>query len=134
MNPHPGSHRYQLVQTFRADPVRPGRDALHAAVTRIGIPCALGAGDHRAFDSSGLVQWAYRQAGVSVPRTTYEQLEHGTAVDVGNLQPGDVVLFYGGGHAGIYAGDDTVVHAPAPGRPVARVPMNSMSFHAARRY
>ncbi|CAG7592982.1 C40 family peptidase [Rhodococcus opacus] len=134
MNPHTGNHGYHLVHTLRRPPVRPGRHALHAAASRIGIPCIRGAGDHRAFDSSGLVQWAYKQAGVAVPRTTYEQLRHGTAVDESDLQPGDVVLFYGGGHAGIYAGNDTVVHAPAPGRPVTRVAMNSMSFHAARRY
>lgn len=134
MNPHTGNHGLHLVQTFRADPVRPGRHALRAATTRIGIACTRGAGDHSAFDSSGLVQWAYKQAGVSVPRTTYEQLLHGTAVDRDDLQPGDVVLFYGGGHAGIYAGNDTVVHAPAPGRPVTRVALNSMSSYAARRY
>ncbi|MFC0454213.1 C40 family peptidase [Rhodococcus jostii] len=134
MDPHTGHRGYHLVQTLRPHPARPGQLALDAASTRIGIPCTLGAGDHSAFDSSGLVQWAYRQAGVPVPRTTYEQLRHGTAVDENSLQPGDVILFYGGGHAGLYAGNDTVVHAPAPGRPVARVAMNSMSFHAARRY
>jgi len=76
-----------------------------------------------SFDCSGLVQWAYKQAGVSVPRTSQGQAGVGTPVAQQDRQPGGIVAFYGGGHVGIYAGKGNVVHAPTTaarqGRPDA---------------
>ncbi|WP_027500043.1 C40 family peptidase [Rhodococcus sp. UNC363MFTsu5.1] len=111
-----------------------GQRALDAAQTKIGAPYVWGATGPDSFDCSGLVQWAYRQAGVSVPRTTYDQINGGTPVGKGDLQPGDVVLFYGTEHVGLYAGGGMVVHAPTPGQSVKRAPLDSMPFTAARRY
>lgn len=111
-----------------------GQRALDAALTKLGSPYVWGASGPNAFDCSGLVQWAYRQAGVSVPRTTYDQVKGGSAVGRGDLQPGDVVLFYGAEHVGLYAGNGMVVHAPTEGQPVKRAPLDSMPFYAARRY
>lgn len=111
-----------------------GQQALDAALSKLGAPYVWGATGPDAFDCSGLVQWAYRQAGVSVPRTTYDQVNGGSPVGRGDLQPGDVVLFSGAQHVGLYAGDGTVVHAPTSGQPVKRAPLDSMPFFAARRY
>lgn len=111
-----------------------GRAALDAARSKVGAPYVWGASGPSAFDCSGLVQWAYRQAGVSVPRTSYEQAQSGTPVSFEELQPGDVVLTNGGSHAAIYAGDGQILHATVAGQPVKYAALNSQSFYAARRY
>ncbi|MFD4182425.1 C40 family peptidase [Rhodococcus sp. NPDC058514] len=111
-----------------------GQRAVDAAQTKIGAPYVWGATGPDTFDCSGLVQWAYRQAGVSVPRTTYDQVKGGSAVGKGDLQPGDVVLFNGAEHVGLYAGGGMVVHASTSGQPVKKAPLDSMPFFAARRY
>lgn len=111
-----------------------GARAVSAAESKIGAPYVWGATGPSSFDCSGLVQWAFGQTGVSVPRTTYAQQAGGVAVSRGNLQPGDLVLYYGGDHIGIYAGNGQVIHAPTSGDSVKRSPLDSMPFHAAVRY
>ncbi|KAF0959679.1 MULTISPECIES: C40 family peptidase [unclassified Rhodococcus (in: high G+C Gram-positive bacteria)] len=131
--PNPGP----LPGPLPAPPAMPsthGSQALAAAESKIGSPYVWGATGPNSFDCSGLVQWAYKQAGISVPRTTYDQLNGGSPVGKGNLQPGDLVLFNGAEHVGLYAGNGTVVHAPTAGQPVKQSPLDSMPFYAARRY
>ncbi|GAA4996136.1 C40 family peptidase [Kitasatospora paranensis] len=91
--------------------------ALAAAETRIGATYVYGAAGPSTFDCSGLVQWAYRQAGVSLPRTADEQWHAGTSVgtNVANARPGDLVVYEGGGHIAIYVGGGQVIHAPHTG-------------------
>lgn len=62
-------------------------------------------------DCSGLVQQIYRQLGVQVPRTTWEQAKHGKVVGVNQIRPGDLVFYRDGGHVGIYVGNGKIVHA-----------------------
>jgi cell wall-associated NlpC family hydrolase len=112
----------------------PGEKALHAAESKIGSPYVYGAAGPNSFDCSGLVQWAYRQAGLNLPRTSQAQLGAGTPVSRGDLRPGDVVSFYGGGHSGLYAGNGNVVHASTSGQPVKVASLASMPFSGARRY
>ncbi|MTE14039.1 C40 family peptidase [Nocardia aurantiaca] len=109
------------------------RVAVDAAMSRVGDPYVYGAAGPNAFDCSGLVQWSYAQAGVSLPRTSYEQLNTGSPVSFDDLEPGDVVSFYGGSHSGIYIGDGNVVHASTSGQPVKVAPISSMPFAGARR-
>ncbi|MFQ6229155.1 C40 family peptidase [Nocardia sp. NPDC002869] len=111
-----------------------GRLALDAALSKVGAPYVYGAAGPNAFDCSGLVQWSYRQAGRELPRTSDAQLASGSPVSMNDLQPGDVVSFYGGGHSGLYAGDGNVVHASTAGSPVAVAPISSMPVAGARRY
>lgn len=111
-----------------------GEVALDAAMSKIGSPYVYGAAGPNAFDCSGLVQWAYRQAGRELPRTSDAQLASGTPVSMDDLRPGDMVSFYGGGHSGLYAGDGNIVHASTSGTPVKVAPMSSMPFAGARRY
>ena len=70
-----------------------GYAALQAALSKLGSPYEYGAAGPGSFDCSGLVQWAYKQAGVSVPRTSQAQAGVGTPVAQQDLQPGDIVAF-----------------------------------------
>ncbi|MFQ6394629.1 C40 family peptidase [Nocardia sp. KC 131] len=110
-----------------------GEVAVDAARTRLGADYAYGAVGPGAFDCSGLVQWSYEQAGVDVPRTSYGQLAAGTPVPLDDLQPGDVVSFYGGSHSALYAGDGQVIHASTYGTGVTTSPISSMPMTGARR-
>ncbi|MEY9875950.1 cell wall-associated NlpC family hydrolase [Streptacidiphilus sp. MAP12-33] len=90
--------------------------AFAAAQTRLGLPYVWGATGPDSFDCSGLTQWAYAQAGVSLGRTTYDQINDGTAVNsTADLQVGDLIFFNGDTHVGIYAGNGMVLHAPHTG-------------------
>lgn len=97
----------------------PGAAALLAAESRIGTPYRYGGSGPDAFDCSGLVAYAYRQAGVAVPRTAAQQYAVARPVPQRDLRPGDLVFFRLSGrevsHVGIYAGDGQFVHAPQTG-------------------
>lgn len=62
-------------------------------------------------DCSGLVQQAYRQLGISIPRTTYQQAKFGKQVSVKDIRPGDLVFYNNYGHVGIYVGNGKIAHA-----------------------
>ncbi|MFR9753240.1 NlpC/P60 family protein [Nocardia sp. 004] len=112
-----------------------GTSALAAGLTRVGDPYVWGATGPNQFDCSGLIQWAFRQVGKKVPRTSSQQAGYGTPVAKKDLQPGDVVFFYPDiSHVGIYAGNGLMLHASTFGVPVAVAPMGSTPFHSARRY
>lgn len=82
-----------------------GEKAVRYAATKIGSPYSYGAAGPSAFDCSGLVYWSYQQAGKTIPRDSYGQLGGGQAVNYADAKPGDVLIFNGGGHAGIYEGN-----------------------------
>lgn len=112
-----------------------GAAALQAALSKLGSPYVWGATGPNAFDCSGLTQWAFRQVGVSIPRTADAQAGGGTPVSRDQLQPGDLVFFYSPvSHVGIYAGNGNMVHAPTEGQPVKVAPMSYMPYSGARRY
>jgi cell wall-associated NlpC family hydrolase len=97
----------------------PGAAALLAAQSRIGAAYRYGGSGPDAFDCSGLVAYAYQQAGVSMPRTAAQQYALARPVPRPELRPGDLVFFRLSGrevsHVGIYAGDGQFVHAPQTG-------------------
>lgn len=111
-------------------------DVVTVARSVIGHPYAWGATGPDRFDCSGLVVWAYAQAGISMPRTSQQQAAGGQPVDRGDLQPGDVIAYYPtASHVGIYTGGGQVIHASTAGRPVVEVPVDAAGpFHNARRY
>lgn len=120
---------------FAAPEVSTGQRILDAASTRVGSPYVWGATGPSSFDCSGLTSWAYKEAGISIPRTSQAQIAGGTKVAKADLQPGDIVAFYGGAsHVGIYAGNGQVVHAPYSGTTVSYAPLDSMPFYGATRY
>ncbi|MEU2442336.1 NlpC/P60 family protein [Streptomyces althioticus] len=90
--------------------------ALAFARAQIGKPYVWGATGPGSYDCSGLTQAAWKAAGVSLPRTTYDQVNAGTTVPVSQAQPGDLVFFYDDvTHVGIYIGNGMMIHAPKPG-------------------
>ncbi|MFJ3698616.1 NlpC/P60 family protein [Streptomyces sp. NPDC090052] len=111
-----------------------GAAALQAAETRVGKPYVRSATGPNAFDCSGLTQWSYAQAGAQITRTTYTQINEGTRISRSQLKPGDLVFFNNTQHVGLYAGNNTVLHAPYPGAYVRYESMNTIgSFQAAVR-
>ncbi|WP_328719834.1 NlpC/P60 family protein [Streptomyces sp. NBC_00247] len=93
-----------------------GAQALAFAESQIGKPYVWGATGPASYDCSGLTQAAWREAGVDLPRTTWDQVNVGTRVATADLQPGDLIFFYDDiSHVGIYQGDGMMVHAPKPG-------------------
>ncbi|WP_299534861.1 NlpC/P60 family protein [uncultured Streptomyces sp.] len=111
-----------------------GASALAAADTRVGKPYVRAATGPNSFDCSGLTQWAYAQAGVDITRTTYTQINQGASIARGALKPGDLVFFSNTSHVGLYAGNNTVLHAPYPGAYVRYESMNTVgSYQAAVR-
>ncbi|MYV38424.1 NlpC/P60 family protein [Streptomyces sp. SID1328] len=108
--------------------------AVAYAYRKLGSPYVWGATGPSAFDCSGLIQAAYRSAGISLPRTTYAQINAGRRVSRSQLQPGDLVFFYSGiSHVGIYVGDGRMIHAPNPSAPVRVAPVDQMPFAGATR-
>jgi cell wall-associated NlpC family hydrolase len=108
--------------------------ALAYAYSKLGSPYVWGATGPDAFDCSGLVQAAYRSAGISLPRTTYAQIGAGRRVSRAELLPGDLVFFYSGvSHVGIYVGNGQMIHAPNPSAPVRLAPIDLMPFAGATR-
>ncbi|MEU8901527.1 NlpC/P60 family protein [Nocardia sp. NPDC048505] len=110
-----------------------GLRALQAAESQIGTPYVWGGTQPGGFDCSGLVQWSYGQEGVGMPRTSQEQEYVGTPVDLADARPGDVVVYNGGTHTAIYAGDGQVVHAPSSGQNVTYAPVDQMPIDGIRR-
>ncbi|MCJ1681293.1 NlpC/P60 family protein [Streptomyces sp. APSN-46.1] len=103
--------------------------ALAAAKTKVGSAYISGAEGPSAFDCSGLTQWAYKQAGVSITRTTYTQANEGTRISRSQLQPGDLVFFYGDlHHVGLYAGNNMTLHASNPRGGVKYESIDNMPF------
>ncbi|MFJ5924092.1 NlpC/P60 family protein [Kitasatospora sp. NPDC092948] len=106
--------------------------ALNAAVSRIGSPYVYGSTGPASFDCSGLMYWAWRQAGVTLPRTSQGQASAGRRVSLAEARPGDLVIFFKDRHhVGMYAGGGVVVHAPHPGarvryESVGAMPVNSV--------
>jgi cell wall-associated NlpC family hydrolase len=92
-----------------------GAAAVQQAMTRLGAPYVWGASGPSSFDCSGLVVWAYGQVGRSLPHYSYSLMHSGTPVSYSQLEPGDLVFFYGGGHVGIYVGGGQFIHAPHTG-------------------
>ncbi|SED05659.1 Probable endopeptidase cgR_2070 precursor (plasmid) [Tsukamurella tyrosinosolvens] len=138
-----GAQRQTLIgppTPFDPSKVPPGSTAelaaVRAALTRVGSPYAWGGTGPGQFDCSGLMVWAYQQSGKSLPRTSQAQLNGGRQVSRGELQPGDIIVYYSAAtHVGMYVGDGKVVHASTFGVPVQVVPIDAAGpYNSAVRY
>ncbi|MFD9262397.1 NlpC/P60 family protein, partial [Streptomyces sp. NPDC059538] len=90
--------------------------AVMAARAAVGKPYVWGSTGPSGFDCSGLMVWSYRQAGVSLPRTSQAQRYAGRQVPLSQARPGDLVTYRSdASHVGMYVGNGQVVHAPYPG-------------------
>jgi cell wall-associated NlpC family hydrolase len=108
--------------------------AVDTALAQRGDMYLYGATGPDRFDCSGLTSYAYKAAGISIPRTSKAQSTFGTPVAKANLQPGDLVFFYSPvSHVGMYIGNGQMVHASTAGKPVAVVSLDSMPSYAGAR-
>ncbi|WNF26621.1 NlpC/P60 family protein [Streptomyces sp. C11-1] len=118
--------------------VAPGSPRAMAAVAAVhqalGKPYVWGANGPSGFDCSGLMQWAYAQAGVTLPRTSQAQRYAGRMVSLSQAQPGDLVAYRAdASHIGMYVGNGQVIHAPYPGAPVRYDPVGMMPVSSVTR-
>lgn len=117
-------------------PAPSGRAALAVAAVRrmLGAPYVWGATGPSAFDCSGLMQYAYRQAGVALPRTSQEQMNAGRHVSPDQVRPGDLVIYRSdASHVAMYVGGGQVIHAPYPGARVRYDPITMMPITSVTR-
>ncbi|MFR9676270.1 NlpC/P60 family protein [Streptomyces sp. TR06-5] len=104
------------------------------AKAQLGKPYVWGATGPNSFDCSGFTQAAWAAAGVSLPRTTFDQVNIGTTVSRSAMRPGDLIFFYDDvSHVGIYVGDGQMIHAPKPGDVIKYESIDYMPFHSAVR-
>jgi cell wall-associated NlpC family hydrolase len=117
-----------------AAPTTAAQIAVDTALAQQGDMYVYGATGPDTFDCSGLTSYAYKAAGISIPRTSKAQSTFGTPVAKADLKPGDLVFFYSPvSHVGMYIGNGQMVHASTAGKPVAVVTLDSMPSYAGAR-
>jgi cell wall-associated NlpC family hydrolase len=108
--------------------------AAQLAMGKVGAPYVWAAAGPDAFDCSGLVVWAFAQAGrPGLPHSTYSLITMGVEVPLSQAQIGDLVFTNSTGHMGIYVGGGQMVHSPRTGRTVSVEPLTYYSVTAVRR-
>jgi cell wall-associated NlpC family hydrolase len=110
------------------------RTAINTACGKVGKPYVWGATGPNAFDCSGLTQYAYKAAGISLTHFTGAQWKEGRAVSRADARPGDLVFFFSDlHHVGLYLGNGLMVHAPRAGKPVQVAKIEYMPVAGFRR-
>lgn len=132
------------VANFKASPnyydyVAPEGDALREAIvattkTCLGVKYVWGGESMSGFDCSGLVQYVFKQNGISLGRTVGKQYSAGTPISKSELKPGDLVFFKdtyktGLSHVGIYIGDGKFIHAGSDGVVTAKLSNSYWTNH-----
>ncbi|WP_162795701.1 C40 family peptidase, partial [Nonomuraea lactucae] len=109
--------------------------ALRAAASKLGRPYVWGAEGPDTFDCSGLVQWAFAQAGVRMPRVTHQQWVSGPQVPFNQMQPGDLIFWRLDptnpgyiSHVAIYWGDGKMLQAPRTGDVIKISPVHTRNL------
>ena len=104
-------------RSFKRDYI--GKEIVDTGKDYFGVPYCRGGESSRCFDCSGFIQYVFNKNGIEVPRTADQQLESMTIIPKSEAQQGDLVFFvYSNGyahHAGIYVGNNTILHSPRPG-------------------
>jgi cell wall-associated NlpC family hydrolase len=96
--------------------------AVAYAYAHLGDWYVWGASGPTYFDCSGLMMAAWQSAGVTIPRTTYEQWAELPHIPLADVQPGDLILYEGESHVAMYVGDGYIIDAPHTGATVERIP------------
>ncbi|MEV6838568.1 C40 family peptidase [Streptomyces sp. NPDC051133] len=104
-----------------------GEKAVGFATGQLGKPYVWGAEGPDSFDCSGLTSQAWAAAGHPIPRTSQEQWKQLKHVDVKDMRPGDLIIYFDdASHVAMYVGDGAIIHAPRPGRTVTVAGAGSM--------
>jgi peptidoglycan DL-endopeptidase CwlO len=108
--------------------------AIAFAKAQLGKPYVWGATGPNSFDCSGLTQAAWAAAGVTLPRTTWDQVKVGTRVSVSDMEPGDLVFYYSDiSHVAMYIGNGQMIQAPHTGAVVDIQPVTEMPIYGVAR-
>ena len=103
--------------------------AIAIAKQQIGKPYVFGSAGSSSFDCSGLIEFAFEQAGIPTPgrMTTGTMIKMGKPVGWDNIQPGDWIVRHSGdsGHVVMYVGNGQVIAAPRTGEVVQFQPLSS---------
>jgi cell wall-associated NlpC family hydrolase len=122
-----------------------GEEAVTAAESQLGVPYVWGGeSPGHGFDCSGLTQWSWAQAGVSIPRTAAEQANAVASVPLNSLEPGDLLFYYNLDgdneidHVVMYVGSgpygsQTIIQAPYTGSEVQYAPLYTEGLVSAGR-
>lgn len=108
---------------------------INAAMAQVGKRYVYGTAGPSTFDCSGLTSYAYKQIGISLPRSSRAQYSGaGRRVPLSDIKPGDLVFYYGGpSHVGIYIGNGKIVHAANPRSGINVTGLHSMPLTGVRR-
>ncbi|MFI1196125.1 NlpC/P60 family protein [Micromonospora sp. NPDC020750] len=110
------------------------RIAIRTACAQVGDPYVFNTAGPNTFDCSGLTQYAYKAAGISLTHFTGAQWKQGKAIPRSQALPGDLVFFFADlHHVGLYLGNDKMVHAARVGKPVNVSSINTMPVAGFRR-
>lgn len=116
-----------ILKDLDGEATEQGRKAVEYATAQVGKPYQWGAEGPKAYDCSGLTSQAWVAAGRTIPRTSQQQWQQLTRVDVEDMRPGDLIIYFDdASHVGMYIGDGSVVHAPRPGRSITIAGAGSM--------
>ncbi|MER5641426.1 C40 family peptidase [Kitasatospora sp. NPDC002227] len=108
--------------------------AVEFALAQLGKPYVWGAVGPDGFDCSGLTSKAWAAAGVAIPRTSQEQWAQLPKVRLGELRPGDLVVYFAEAtHVAMYLGHGLMVHAPHTGTVVKVAPVAALPILGAVR-
>lgn len=131
LTPAQRRHRAKMLllkkkRALKMQRIARGKKAVRVALQQLGIPYVWGGTTRRGFDCSGLMQYAWRRAGIRLPRVTYSQIHVGLRIpNLREARPGDLI-FPHTGHVGMYIGNGKMVAAPRRGTVVRVQPVHSV--------
>jgi len=118
--------------SVRVSGIVDGNTVVETARRYLGVRYVLGGTTPKAFDCSGFIRYVFALHGLSLPRTAHEQAAYGMAPDERNLEPGDLLFFYGGRgaqHIAMYIGGDSIIHASSSGHRVMLARLSGAGTH-----
>jgi cell wall-associated NlpC family hydrolase len=122
------------TSSSEAAPSAAADKAWQTANAQTGKPYQYGGAGPDSFDCSGLSQYAYASAGISLPHSASSQSELGIPVARADLRPGDLVFFYSPvSHVGVYIGNGQMVHAGTESTGVEVTSVDMAGYNSARR-
>lgn len=109
-----------------------GNTVVETARHYLGVRYLLGGTTPKAFDCSGFIRYVFALHGLTLPRTAHEQAAYGIAPNERELEPGDLLFFYGGQgaqHIAMYIGGDSIIHASSGGHRVMLARLSGSGSH-----